>query len=205
VKPDPSPIHLNQNTYDQIAPLFAERNAAISGDLEAQALRLLERLPPGARILDLGCGPGRDLAWLEAHDRCVFGADLSRGMLRQARQVTRAPLCQMDMRSLGFPPAAFQGVWCCAALLHLPKNLLPGALAEIARVLVPGGFLSLTVQMGDGEGIEPVPYQNSLERFFARYQPSEMEFFLEQGGFTILQHGESIYARHWLWYDNALR
>ena len=87
-------------------------------------------------------------------------------MLSQARQVTRVPLCQMDMRFLGFASNKFQAVWCCAALLHLPKAEAPGALAEIARVLFSGGFFSLSVQKGSGEVLERNPYFGDDERFF---------------------------------------
>ena len=197
-----SPNDQNRHAYDQFAPLFAEKNAAMPAELAAQARRLLQRLTPGpARLLDLGCGAGRDLAWFEARGCPGIGSDLSRGMLDQARRVTCAPLCQMDMRLLAFAPASFQAVWCCAALLHLPKIDLPHTLAEIARVLVPGGFFSLSVQKGDSEGFERSPYGGDVERFFARYQPDEMAALLEQAGFTILDRGENVSGRHWLWFD----
>ena len=203
-----SPIDQNRSAYDHIAQRYAEINAAMPGEVAEQAGRLLARLPAApARILDLCCGAGRDLAWFKAHDRHMFGVDLSRGMLNQACQVTQAPLSQMDMRLLGFAPAVFQAVWCCAALLHLPKIQVPGALAEISRVLVPGGLLSLSVQKGTGEGFErilydrPIEYDGVIERFFARYEQGEMAALLEQAGFTILQQGENTGTRLWLWYD----
>jgi ubiquinone/menaquinone biosynthesis C-methylase UbiE len=201
-------IDQNRDAYDKIAPRFAEINAAMPGELKEQAGRLIARLPAApARILDLDCGAGRDIAWFEALEQQMFGADLSRGMLNQARLVTRAPLIQMDMRFLGFVPSIFQAVWCCAALLHLPKNQAPAALLEISRVLVPGGFLSLSVQKGAGEGLErcmydrPIEYGGEIERFFARYEQSEMAALLEEAGFTILQQGENTGSRLWLWYD----
>ena len=205
MQPSKSLTRLNQAAYDQIAPLFAEKNGAMSEALAAQAARFRAHLPAApARMLDLGCGTGRDLAWFEAHGCRGFGSDLSRGMLDLARQAARAPLCQMDMRFLGFAPASFQAVWCCAALLHLPKREAPLALAEIARVLVPGGFLSLSVQKGDSEGIERAPYTGTVERFFARYQIEEMAALIQAAGYTILQQGENESGRLWLWFDARL-
>ncbi len=202
-RPDPT-ASLNRSAYDQLAAHFAQVNAAMPPELEAAAGRLLARVTERgsqAPILDLGCGTGRDLAWFAAHGMKALGCDLSTGMLAQARQVTRAPLCQMEMRSLGWASNSFQAVWCCAALLHLPKREAPRALAEIARVLLPGGDLFLSIQKGSGEVIERAPYPGEIERFFARYEPDEMAALLEQAGFQLLARRENIDGRHWLWFE----
>lgn len=202
-QPDPT-AGLNRSAYDRIAPHFAQVNAAMPPEVEAAAQRLLERAKERgspAPMLDLGCGAGRDLAWFTAQGLTAIGCDLSSGMLVQARQVTRSALCQMEMRSLGWASGSFQAVWCCAALLHLPKQAAPRALAEIARVLLPGGDLFLSVQKGSGEIIERAPYPEEIERFFARYVPDEMAVLLEQAGFQILARRENTAGRHWLWFE----
>lgn len=205
-----TPYQLNRSTYDRIAPQFAQVYASMTPDLIDAAQRLCSRLGPRpARLLDLGCGAGRDLAWFYAQAQtqqglACFGADLSTGMLSEARQVTGAPLCQADMRFLGFAPRSFAGIWCVAALLHLPKAEAPRALAEMARVLVPGGGLYISVQKGSGEGNEPTPYDASLDRFYARYELDEISTLLAQAGFSILAQGENFRGRHWLWFDAAL-
>ncbi len=203
IQSDPT-ADLNRSAYDRIAAHFAQANAAMPPEIEAAAGRLLARVKERgstAPVLDLGCGTGRDLAWFAAHDLKALGCDLSTGMLAQARQVTRAALCQMEMRSLGWASGSFQAVWCCAALLHLPKQAAPRALAEIARVLLPGGDLFLSVQKGSGEVIERAPYPEEIERFFARYEPDEMALLLEQAGYQILARRENIDRRHWLWFE----
>src|SRR5512142_2790989 len=141
------PTYQNQAAYDQIAGRFAERNAEMLPYLieEAErlldALRALRRADRAARlIMDLGCGAGRDAAWLEDHGARVIGADLSIGMLSEARKRVHGPLCQLDMRFLPCPAEVFAAVWCQAALLHLPKSSAPAALAEVRRVLIPGGL-----------------------------------------------------------------
>jgi ubiquinone/menaquinone biosynthesis C-methylase UbiE len=203
----PSPIHaLNRSAYDCLAPRFAEVHTAMPPDLAEAAGRLLDRLgSPPALLLDLGCGTGRDLAWLDAHGAPGFGADLSRGMLAQAQQVTSRPVCQMDMLFLGFASGCFRAVWCCAALLHLPKREAPHALSEMSRVLVPGGFLSLSIQKGSEETLERDSYTGSVERFFAHYEPAEMTALLEEAGFLILAQGENISGRYWVWFDAQKR
>src|SRR5512133_3373682 len=210
-----NPYQLNRSTYDRITPQFAQIYGSMTPDLLDAVQRLLAtvmRLPAQsgpARILDLGCGAGRDLAWFYAQAQTqdglsCFGADLSSGMLTEARQVTGAALCQADMRFLGFAPRSVAGIWCVAALLHLPKAEAPRALAEMARVLVPGGGLYISVQKGSGEGNEPTHYDASLDRFYAKYELDEISTLLAQAGFRILAQCENFRGRHWLWFDAAL-
>jgi ubiquinone/menaquinone biosynthesis C-methylase UbiE len=103
------------------------------------------------------------------------------------------------MRLLPFPEQSFQGVWCVAALLHLPRTDAPHVLRQVGRILTPGGLLHLTVQMGEGEGWEPAPYQPPLERFYTRYTLQELLPMLEAGGLAVESTGEEAGHRHWLW------
>ncbi len=129
------PIRRNRTAYDQMAGRFSERNAEMLPYVSEAADRLLEALRLAGRadqlVLDLGCGAGRDAAWLEDRGARIVGADLSRGMLSEARKRVRGPLCQLDMRCLPYPDQTFAAVWCQAALLHLPKALAPAALSEV--------------------------------------------------------------------------
>ena len=184
--------------YDTIAVQFEARHGAMPSELRAAADRFLQQAGAGARVLDLGCGTGRDMAWLEALDAPVVGADLSMGMLARAKRRVGGLLAKMDMRTLGFQEDRFQGVWCNAAILHLPRAEASVALAEIQRVLTPGGTLFLSVQEGTGEGWETGPY-GGVERFFARYNQSEMETLLITCGFSVLERtSTSAGERRWL-------
>lgn len=193
----------NRSAYDQVAAQYAAKNAQIFPEMLSAADWLLAQVPDGARLLDLGCGPGRDLAWFAQQRPSIrrFGADLSTGMLAEARQRSHAALCQADMRRLGFASASFAGLWCVAAMLHLPRAEAPRAVAEMARVLVPGGVLHLCVQKGSGEGLEKSLYDPPVERFFASHQPEELSEMLVTAGFTILNTGDYTVVRHWLWFQ----
>ena len=187
-----------RRAYDLIAARFAAANATMPADLARAAARLAELVAPGARVLDLGCGAGRDLAWLERLGLSPVGVDLSGGMLAEARQRTRAPLLQMDMRDLGFADGQFEAIWCCASLLHLSRSEAPAALGEMRRVLAPRGILFLAVQEGAGEGWERAPY-GEVDRFFARYSQAEVAGLLAQSGFSVLEWGASrSEGRAWL-------
>jgi ubiquinone/menaquinone biosynthesis C-methylase UbiE len=188
-----------QVAYDQIVEAYASRNhAALADNLIAPAEALVRRVGPGGCILEIGCGTGRDMAWFEAHGLLVTGIDLSWGMLSYARHVTMGDLLQMDMTRLALADARFDGAWCCASLLHLPKEIAPRALQEIYRVLKSGAMLVLSIQGGDGEVWEE-SYVPGVQRFFARYQPSEISELVSQSGFSIHQITDSQSgSRRWL-------
>lgn len=95
-----------------------------------------------------------------------------------------------------------RGVWCNAALLHLPKKEVPKALAEISRVLVPGGCFFLSIQKGCDEGLE-ISQNGNITRFFARYTAQEMERILEQAGFIVRYQEEYEYGRAWIWFESV--
>jgi ubiquinone/menaquinone biosynthesis C-methylase UbiE len=193
--------HSVRRAYDQVAEDYAARNGVMPEELIRFGMRFLARVGPAARILDLGCGAGRDLAWLVMRGARAVGVDLSAGMLAQARTTAPGPLAQMDMRGLAFPAGCFDGVWCVASFLHLPKADAPGALREMRRVLRPGGPLFLGIQEGSGEGWEgwaPGPYAH-VQRLFARYSPQEVEGLLANAGFTVVERGSSqAGTRRWL-------
>ena len=188
-----------QAAYDQIVEAYASRNhAALAGNLIAPAEGLAQRVGPGGRIIEIGCGTGRDMAWFEAHGLDVIGIDLSWGMLSYARHVTEGDLLQMDMTQLALADASFDGAWCCASLLHLPKETAPQALREIYRVLKAEAMLVLSIQEGDCEAWEE-SYVPGVQRFFARYRPSEIIDLVSQSGFSIHKITDSTSgSRRWL-------
>jgi ubiquinone/menaquinone biosynthesis C-methylase UbiE len=176
-------------TYDQIARTYAEVNCGpLSGTLLALARELARSVGEGAHIIDVGCGPGRDVAWFETQNIRVTAIDLSRGMVEHATSVAEGPVLRMDMRQLAFCDGCFDGAWCAASLLHLPKRTAPAALREISRVIRPGGSLMLTVKGGDGEGWAG-GYVAGATRFFSYYRPAEMAGMLVRAGFGVSDSG----------------
>jgi ADP-ribose pyrophosphatase YjhB (NUDIX family)/ubiquinone/menaquinone biosynthesis C-methylase UbiE len=168
--------------YDRVAKRFADRWSDLR--LEENMARFAGRLGPGARVLDVGCGPGRDTAWLAEQGYNAAGVDLSFGMLRegQARGVT-VPLIQADMRHLPFRKGSFQGLWVCASLLHIPKKQAGDVLLELSRVVYPG-HIYLAVKRGEGE--RWVEDDEGHRFFFAYYGSSEIQLLMERNGFEVL-------------------
>lgn len=151
-------------------------------------------------VLDAGCGPGRDARALAEYGLPVLGVDLSQGMLDEAGERTARRLpngfvryALMDLRRLELPDASCRGVWASASLLHLPKRIAPRAMAELARVLRPGGPLALFLKAREGdqaeEELQPYPFGEvtGSPRFFAYYTPDEVRALVEGAGLEVLE------------------
>jgi ubiquinone/menaquinone biosynthesis C-methylase UbiE len=188
-----------QVVYDQIVLAYADRNhGTMADDLTALAERFVRHTGRGTHIIDIGCGTGRDMAWFEAHGLAVTGIDLSSGMLAYARGQVSGHLLAMNMCHLGFRKAQFDGAWCCASLLHVPKREASDALGEIRRVLKSGSMLIVSLQEGNGEGWEE-GYVPGIRHFFARYHANEMRRMLCSTGFAVRDIGSSHgNNRYWL-------
>ncbi|PWU44912.1 class I SAM-dependent methyltransferase [Micromonospora globispora] len=182
-------ITRNRAAYDRIAEDFAARNPEVPDTYLAMADEFQRRT--AGPVLDLGCGPGRDLAFWTRRGTRAVGLDLSAAMLRAARRRVAAPLVQGDLLRLPFQAGAFGGVWCSASLLHLPKASAPAALAGIRRVLRPGAPLLLSVKEGEGETWERWPGEPA-DRFFAWYRAEEIEGLLGAAGLTLLRMARDV-------------
>jgi len=172
-------------SYDQTAAEFAVRWSELR--LERALNAFTSRVGGQRRVLDLGCGPGRDDEFLKELGCQVIGLDLSAGMLHQARRrLPAAPLLRADLRYPPLQSASLDGVWACASLLHLPRADLPAALDQIARLLRrPSGALCLSLKGGEGE--RWVTGRGEQRYFFAYYQPTEVETMLQRAGFRVLE------------------
>lgn len=137
-------------------------------------------MPKSAHILDLGCGSGRDAkAFLDAGYQ-VTAIDGSPSCCQLAAAYIGQPVLCQTFDELDFD-AAFDGIWACASLLHLPYAELPGVFERIARALRPGGYLYASFKYGDFEGERNGRYFTDLdeERLAALLEPV--------AGLTILE------------------
>ena len=98
----------------------------------------LDLLSPGARILELGCGGGRDAAAMLARG---FAVDPTEGVAEIARQAEARLGCAVRVMRFDQLDAveAYDGIWCHASLLHVPIGALPSTLSRIYRALRPRG------------------------------------------------------------------
>lgn len=128
----------------------------------------LDRLPAGARILELGCGDGRDAARMIDRGFEVHPSDGTPEMAKLAseRLGREVPVMRFDELDA---VEAFDAVWSQAALLHVPENELPAVLARIHRALKPGGLHWASYKDGFGGGRDP------FGRFFSYIPGARLE------------------------------
>lgn len=101
-----------QAAYDQIVRAYAERNdGVVPAALIPYGENLVKHAGKAARVIDIGCGTGRDMAWLESQGVAVTGIDLSCEMLRYARGKVRGDLFAMEMTRLGFRDGCFDAAF----------------------------------------------------------------------------------------------
>ncbi len=109
-------------------------------------------LPPGGRVLDYGCGTGLEMAWLRSRGFRAEGVDGTLEFVLEARR--RCPgsrVLHARFETIPLPPGRYDGIWCNAALLHVPPRELARQLEKLKRALRPGGWLGLTLAWGRGK------------------------------------------------------
>jgi ubiquinone/menaquinone biosynthesis C-methylase UbiE len=140
---------LVQAGYNAIAVKYLETRTADAADVQLlQAL--VQRLPPGATILDVGCGPGVPVTRLLSQVFTVIGVDFAEKQLRLARQlVPQARFVCQDLTTLTFPDHTFDAICAYYAIIHIPRQEHWALLRSFQRMVKPSGFALLCMGAGD--------------------------------------------------------
>ena len=137
--------------YDRMAEAY--RHGTADHDVSQNIAALLEAIegePPHA-ILDLGCGPGRDLLAFAALGHEVTGLDGAAELVALARAASDCTVLHQDFLALELPPARFDGIFANASLFHVPSSQIARVLGELAAALKPGGVLFCSNPRGDNQ------------------------------------------------------
>lgn len=168
--------------YDQTAERFREgtRDHDVSQNIEA-LLRHLEGQAP-QRILDFGCGPGRDLKTFTRLGHSPVGIDGSAEFVAMARVDSGCEVWHQNFLALDLPPAHFDGVFANATLFHVPLSELPRVLKALHATLKPRGVLFSSNPRGDNrEGWNG-------RRYGAYHDFDSWKRYLTDTGFIELEH-----------------
>ena len=137
--------------YDRIAAAY--RRGTAEHDVSQNIAALLDAIERDAPhvILDLGCGPGRDLRQFAALGHEAVGLDGSDELAALARITTDCEVLHQDFIALDLPAARFDGIFANASLFHVPSSQLARVLGELAATLKPDGVLFCSNPRGNNE------------------------------------------------------
>lgn len=175
--------------YDKIARQYSATHP--NPNFWQKEFEIFRQLIKGKKVIDIGCGHGRDAEVFVKNNFDYLGIDASKAMLDEARQrVPNGNFRQMDFYQLDLPEATFDGFWACAALLHIPKRRLPKVLRSIRKIIKPDGvgFMAVKEKRNLEEGIIKQDLGGGIERYFAFYGTAEFQKRLEENGFTVIQN-----------------
>ena len=169
--------------YDRIADRYLERFGH-SSVRAAKVAELIERLPAGASILDLGCGAGIPVARdLVASGFEVTGVDGSGGQIGRARRnVPRAQFIQADMASVKFAPEIFDAVLAFFSLTHLPRSEHGSMIRRIVKWLRPGGRFLANFGAEEGDWSEE---WLGTTMFFSHHAPEVTKQLVQRAGLRL--------------------
>ncbi|MFT5681418.1 MAG: SAM-dependent methyltransferase [Myxococcota bacterium] len=134
------------------------------------------------RILDVGCGPGRDLVTFSRLGHHPTGLDGTARFCQMARAASGCPVYHQDLLKLTLPPAHFHGIFANACLFHVPAVALPDVLRNLWQTLQPGGILFSSNPRGDnqaGWGGDRYGHYHDLPGWTG---------FMEDAGFSAVGH-----------------
>ncbi len=183
---------LNQQTlkaYDKISKDYAAINH--QPEFWLDEFNVFKKILPGKKILDIGCGTGRDAILFTMHNYDYLGIDASAGMLKVAK--TKAPKARFkkaNFYSLSGEYKNFDGFWASASLLHVPKNNVKAILESFRKTIKDNGagFISLRPRLNSiDEQVVPHKRYKGAARFFAYYTKTEFKKLLNDSGFKVLK------------------
>ena len=173
-------------TYEEVADDYHKTNFNLY-DLKYLADIFIQNLK-GQKILDIGCGPGRDAKYFSEKGLAVTGIDLASNFIKIASvSVPTAKFIQMDMRTLDFPENTFDGIWVNSSFLHIPKVDAKTTLIGFRKILKPNGLMYISVKQGDEEKFVESEDFKGKTRFFAFYNENEFKNLIESCNFKILK------------------
>ena len=141
-----------------------------------------ERLAADAEVLDIGCGSGRDLAWLKSRGFRPLGFERSPGLAALARKHGGCPVIEGDFADYDFSTLEMDGILCCGALVHVPHHRLGEILKNITAALDRGKdeqLLYVSLKEGRGQA------EDERGRIFYYWQDEPLRSVFSAIGFSV--------------------
>ena len=178
-------IKSNIDYYDNNADSFFK--GSIEADMSYERNTFISFLPDKARVLDAGCGSGRDSkAFLDAgYDVIAF--DASREMCNRATQYVGIKVYNISFEDMQYVDE-FDGIWACASLLHVPITELPNIMQKMNAALRANGAIYASFKYGNG-------MTKRGERIFSDFDENSIVPLFENAGFKIARNEKGSDSR----------
>jgi SAM-dependent methyltransferase len=176
---------ITKESYEATAEEFMHNVADLAPMESIQ--KFVNFFPVKAKIVDIGCGSGRDAKIFTEKGLSVLGIDFSQNLINIAK--SNAPLAEfqiMDIEEISFSPSSFDGAWAGCTLSHIPKKILPSVLQNIHSLLKADGYFYLTVKKGVGEGLKEDLRYGNFEKFWSFFEEDEIAEYIRSADFKIV-------------------
>jgi SAM-dependent methyltransferase len=179
-----------------------------TADFWAEELAEFHQALPTGRVLEVGCGGGRDAQLLISMGYDYIGTDPVPELIEIAQ--AENPSGQFVVRSVYdlalLNPMPYDGFWACAVLLHIPRARINEALQEIRSVVRVGGIGFISLKEGDGQSvIEEGEAGQSIRRLFTFWQLNEFVQTLEANGFRTVTKNRKPVSEKTTWLNYIVR
>lgn len=175
-------------TYNKVAGIWVAKHN--SENLWVVELKRFHEFIPKGVILEIGFGGGRSVGPLLACGYQYVGADISEELVKIVRKkFPKQKFYKQSVYELSFPKK-FDGFWCAAVLLHVPKTRIDEALQRIKSVLKPGAIGFISIKDGQGEKVETELWEDhkTQKRFFSYWSKAEFIKALNRDQFTVVDY-----------------
>ena len=173
----------NQNTNKQYpchisTTEYYERNArtyydqTVNLDISSRYNPFLKLLPANGKILDAGCGSGRDSLFFKQQGYDVVSFDISNELVEFASRLTEQKVLHMSFGDLDFENE-FHGIWASASLLHIPQEEMDDVLEKLSSALKNNGVLYASFKYGDTE-------RTDGDRYFNDYNEEKLNLLMNR-------------------------
>jgi SAM-dependent methyltransferase len=156
--------------------------------------RFASLIPPGSKILDLGCGPGRDIRIFTEAGHHPIGVELNPSFIKMAQQ--HGEVIAGDIREISslFSPLTFDAVWAQASLVHLQKSEVENFLRDVKVLLKPNGLMYACVPAtGESGWLE----ESDGRRWYTTWPEDSFQTAIASAGFRIFDVTHGPYVEVW--------
>lgn len=134
--------------------------------------KFIEHIDNG-KVLDAGCGPGRDTQYFIENGLDAVGIDLAEGMIEHAKQNKKGEYHLMDVKNLEFRDEEFDGIHCNTVLIFFPKNEMKEIITELKHVLKQDGIISIGLKTGDDDTFTRTKYGSEVKQYLLDKKEAE--------------------------------